>query len=106
MEIRQVYWPFLEKGTVGILTQKDLRSGKYQSLQVGSHSVILKYAIIVNLLYLCKMDVWGTDNLSYVHMSLDLRKSQLSEIKRLLYIILNVEIITCHPETPRCVLVP
>lgn len=40
-----------EKGTVGILTQKDLRSGKYQSLQVGSHSVILKYAIIVNLLW-------------------------------------------------------
>lgn len=105
MEMRQVYWPFLEKGTVGILTQKDLRSGKYQSLQVDSHSVILKYAIIVNLLYLCKMDVWGT-NLSYVHMSLDLRKSQLSETERLLYIIPNVDIIACHSETPRCVLVP
>ena len=88
------------------MTQRNLRSGKYQSLPVDSHSVILKYAIIVNLLYLCKMDVWGADNLSYVHMPLDLRKSQLSEIKRLLYIIPNVEIVTCHPETAHCVLVP
>lgn len=88
------------------MTQRALKSGKYQSLPVGSYSVILKYAIIVNLLYLCKMDVWGADSLSYVHMSQDLRKPQLSEIKRLLYIIPNVEIITCHPETPHGVLVP